>query len=203
MHMRSRPCSCGSGRPARGCCGRFRRVGDRDAAAAYLARQARPARDLVGPFSVTGLAVLQAEAAQVAGRRPEFGDALRGTGDPVGSDVRRVVRAVAAAGGNTDDPRTRGAIRRADSPMARAAVARAWMALREAGRVDEHLAAAAMLDLVGPRSQVIDAAVLQAARPATDLRPEAAQGPRPEATHGPWPEPTHAARPESIQVVRA
>jgi hypothetical protein len=159
--MPSRPCSCGSGRPSHRCCGRFRRVGDRDAATAYLARQARPARDLIGPFSATGLAAIQAEAAAVAGSRPEFVDALLAARDPVATDVRRVGRAAAE---RSSEGRVAAAVRRADTPMARAALARAWLALREAGGVDEHLTAAAMLDLIAVRSGVVEAAVLQAGR---------------------------------------
>jgi hypothetical protein len=159
--VRKRPCSCGSGRPRHDCCGWFRRVDEAHAASAYLTRQARPARDLIGPFSPTALTSLQAEAAELAHQCPQFADALLGSRDPVASDVRRIARALdrgPGAGASVQE-----ALRRADTPMARVAVARALVAVREAGLADEHVAAAALLELAAGPSPITEIALRAAA----------------------------------------
>ena len=159
--VRKRPCSCGSGRPRLDCCGWFRRVDDAHAASAYLIRQTRPARDLIGPFSPVALASLQAEAADLAARCPQFAEALLGSGDPVASDVRRVARAMERGPGF--EPIVLGALRRADTPMARVAIERALVVVREAGLADEHVVAAAILELAAGPSPVTEIALRAAA----------------------------------------
>ncbi len=138
MQMRRRTCSCGSGRLARDCCGRFRRLSASEVALAYLGRQIRDARELLIPFSPEAVAVLREEAASLPARCDLFVDVLRAMPE-------RVIRP-----------------RGGDSATLRAAVARAVIALREAGAVDEHLAAAALIDLTQEHSPVCDAAVAQA-----------------------------------------
>ena len=155
-----RLCSCGSGAPRRACCGWFR-VDDGRAATAYLTRQARPARDVVGPFSATGLASLQAEAAELARQCPQFAEALLGSRDPVASDLRHVARALER--GPAFEPLVRRAVQHADTPMARVAVAKALLLVREAGLADEHVAAAAMIELAAGPSPVTEAALRTAA----------------------------------------
>lgn len=179
--LRSRPCSCGSGRPARSCCGRFRRVSERDAAIAHVRRQSRRGWETVSPFSSEAIAALQDEAAALPARSETFSAALSTGRDPVGSDVRRLGRALQRAG-SPDHPAVHAALRRADTPVARAAVAKAIAALRESGEVDEYLAGAALFDLSGYRSRITDAALLAAAATVSG-RPVAARTPaRPAAT---------------------
>jgi hypothetical protein len=161
--VRKRPCSCGSGRPRHDCCGWLHRVDQGHAASAYLARQARPARDLVGPFSTAALTSLQAEAAELAHRCPQFAAALLRAGDRVAGDVRRVARARALDRGPGAGSLFRDAVRRADTPMARVAVARALVAVREAGLADEHVVAAAVLELAAGPSPITEIAVCAAA----------------------------------------
>jgi hypothetical protein len=144
MLVRNRPCACGSGRLARDCCGRFRRLSSTEIAAAYLGRQARQAREVLGPFSASAVATLQAEAATLPDRCDVFEIALGA------AHIHRVD----------------------DTPAVRVALAKAVLALRESGTIDEHLAAAAILDLTGARSQLCDAARRQAAAP----RPAPAPG---------------------------
>jgi len=162
--VRKRPCPCGSGRLARDCCGRFRRLSEMEMSVAFLGRQSRQARDLIGPFSPVALEALRAEAATLPAQCTAFTAALLAAPDPVPADVRKLARAVelAARGAPDADPRLRAALHRADSPVARVAVARALIALREGGLVDEHLAAAALVALPGGRSTLAEAALLQA-----------------------------------------
>lgn len=160
MMVRKRPCPCGSGRAARSCCGRFSRVSEADAASAYLARQARHARDIVGPFSPVALAALQAEAALLPETCEQFTAALLVAREPVTAAVRKLARSL------RDDHAVRllpMVIRQADTPAARVAVAKAVAALREAGLVDEHVAAAALVELAGGSSPLTEAALVHAA----------------------------------------
>jgi hypothetical protein len=136
-------------------------VDEGHAASAYLSRQARPARDLVGPFSAMGLASLQAEAAELARQCPQFAEALLGSREPVASDLRHVARAIER--GPAFEPLVRRALERADTPSARVAVARALLLVREAGLADEHVVAAAMLELSAGPSPVTEAALRMAA----------------------------------------
>ena len=159
--VRKRPCSCGSGRARHDCCGRFRRVDETRAAAAYLIRQARPARDLVGPFSPVALASLQAEAVDLAVRCPQFAEALLGSRDPVASDLRRLARVLERGPGN--EAMIRAAVQHADTPMARVAIARALLVVREAGLADEHVVAAAMLELAAGPSPLTEVSLRTAA----------------------------------------
>ncbi len=155
-----RACSCGSGLPRRVCCGWFR-VDEGRAAATYLSRQVRPARDLVGPFSAVGLASLQAEAADLARRCPQFTEALLGSREPVASDLRRVARALER--GPAFEPLVRRALQGADTPMARVAIARALLLAKEAGLADEHVVAAGMLELAAGPSPITEIALRTAA----------------------------------------
>ena len=160
LRLGKRPCPCGSGASRHACCGWFG-VDEARAAAAYLVRQARPARDLVGPFSAMGLASLQAEAADLARRCPQFAEALLGSRDPVSADLRRVARAMER--GPAFEPLVRRAVQQADTPMARVAVARALLLVREAGLADEHVVAAAMLELSAGASPITEIALRAAA----------------------------------------
>jgi hypothetical protein len=146
--------------PRRVCCGWFG-VDEGRAASSYLARQARPARDLVGPFSALGLASLQAEAAELARRCPQFSEALLGSREPVVGDLRRVARAIER--GPAFEALVRRAVQAADTPMARVAIARALLLVREEGLADEHVVAAAMLELAAGPSPITEVALRAAA----------------------------------------
>jgi hypothetical protein len=106
-------------------------------AAAYLGRQARQAREVLGPFASSAVARLQEEAATLPDRCDVFATALH---------AARIHRLD-------------------DTPAVRVALAKAVIALRESGTIDEHLAAAALLDLTAAHSLVSDAARRQAATP--------------------------------------
>lgn len=164
MLVHKRPCPCGTGRPARDCCGRFRRLSDAEIARSYLSRQARQARDLIGPFSPQAVHALQAEAAMLPARHDAFTDALLVAPDSVSGEVRRMARALqrrSEAGDEIAPPRL--SATRADTPMARVAIAKTLVALREAGAVDEHVVAAAVIELAGGASPIAVAALVQAA----------------------------------------
>jgi hypothetical protein len=158
--VRTRPCPCGSGRAARDCCGRFKRVRDVDVARAYLHRQARAARELLAPFSPGGLDGLRHELATLPSRYRLVADALRGPATP---EVSRLAAAAARRAGDVDAFVT-AMVAHIDTPLARAALAKAVVAERAQADLDEHLAAAALVDLDNPRSELLLAATLAAVR---------------------------------------
>jgi len=165
-----RPCSCGSGRRARNCCGLLRRVSQHDAARAYLARQARHARDLIGPFSPVAMTTLRAEAATLPARCDVFTNALLISREPVGSELRKVARALERSrSGHLGSRHVLAALEGADSPMARVAVAKALIVMREGGFIDEYLTAAALLELALVDSPITEAALLAAGRSIAGL----------------------------------
>jgi hypothetical protein len=55
-----------------------------------------------------------------------------------------------------------GVLARLDTPRARAGLARAVLALRGSGRLDQELAAAAVIDLASPSTTLVQASLLQA-----------------------------------------
>lgn len=178
--VRKRPCPCGSGRPARDCCGRFRRLSDAEIARSYLSRQARQARELIGPFSPQALHALQQEAAALPLLHDSFTSALLAAPGSVPDEIRRMARGMqrrSDAGDEVTPPRLTAT--RADTPMARVAVAKALLTLREDGVVDEHLAAAAVIELANGPSPVATAALLQAAAviAGISVRPQPAPPP--------------------------
>jgi hypothetical protein len=129
-----------------------------DAATSFLGRQARGARDLIGPFSADAVASLQEEAALLPESYDLFAESLL-SANGVAADLRDVRRMI---GRGAPDA----AVRRADTPEARVAVALTLVALRESGEIDEHLAAAALLELVNGRSPLTEAALVRAAAKA-------------------------------------
>ncbi|MFI5040316.1 MAG: hypothetical protein ACHQNA_00470 [Acidimicrobiales bacterium] len=129
-----------------------------------MRRQAKQARDLIGPFSPAALDALQQEAATLPARCSVFSDTLLAAGEPVASAVERIGRVLAQTRARHGDAATvavHAAVRRADSPVARVAVAKAIVALREAGAVDEHLAAAVLVALPTGVSLLTEAALLE------------------------------------------
>jgi hypothetical protein len=160
--VRPRPCPCGSGRLARDCCGRFARPSEADVGRAYLRRQARAARELLAPFSPAGFDGLRRELAGLPWSEETIAAALSGR---AAAEVSRLVGAAAKRDEQSSGALIRAVVGQAGLPIARVALAKAVIALRQEGALDEHLAAAAILDLDGPKSELLAAALLHAARP--------------------------------------
>ncbi len=156
---RNEPCSCGSGRKAKRCCGVERGPGEESLARAFLSHAAR-------------------EAAQELRHLPdaEFDDLLDELPELPALDLSLQVelpklfspaldRFCDAFG--EDDPEAAqepfGELLRAvDSPLERARLARAVSALRARGRLDAKLAAVALIDLASASRALIGASLIQA-----------------------------------------
>lgn len=165
MRLRNRPCGCGSGRTARECCGRFHRPSDTDAARAHLRRQARIARELLAPFPPSGLAGLRREVAGLAHVHRALSTATLRC-----PDTSKLV-AACVRNGRSPAELLRRALSRSDLALPRVALAKAVMALREEGAVDDYLAAAALVDLDAASSELLAASIAVATETARTGEP--------------------------------
>jgi len=157
---RSTACTCGSGRLARDCCGRFHRISDEDAARAHVRRHAQVVRDLLTPFSAAGLEGLRREMLALPQTHGELSAAV--------TDAPDSARLIAAAGQRPAyiSASVGAALVRTDLALARVALTKAIVRLREAGTIDDYVAAAALVDLDSSPSGLLTTAVEQAAMSA-------------------------------------
>jgi hypothetical protein len=132
-----------------------------DAARAYLNRQARAARETLFPFSPSGLAGLQAELETLPSTEDVLIDALLET---MSVGVSRLTEGASRRADHEVAGFVRVMVGRVDSPLSRVGLARAIVALREQGTLDEYIAAAALVDLDGPHSALLCATALLAVR---------------------------------------
>jgi hypothetical protein len=150
-------CGCGSGRKVKRCCGVKRGPGPNELAKAFLAEQSRwAAKRLVGitrdEFDELFHAVVHLPEVDLALQvelpalmTPELARVRAALGDPDEFD--------AALGP---------VVRRLDTPMCRARLARAVMDLAEVGRVDGDVAAVAVIDLTRRDSALLWSSVAEA-----------------------------------------
>jgi hypothetical protein len=160
---RNEPCSCGSGRKTKRCCGIGRGPGPEELARAFLASEARGAAIAlvhVGDDEFKelfdDLLDLPALDLSLVVRLP---DLLR-------PELGRLLDAVADDDPDALEDALPGALARVDTFQARAALARAVRALREAGRIHPRLAALALIDLEKGKT-LLTASLLRAAAIAT------------------------------------
>jgi hypothetical protein len=145
--QRNGPCSCGSGRKAKRCCGVRRGPSEAELARAWLDVQARAHARALCRLDDDQLEDLYDEMTRLPRHHmslqlplprllpPEL-EALRTV--IVEEDVDQLFAAVPAA------------LARADSAPARRALAEAVLAARDEGRVDQIVASAAIVDLAAP-----------------------------------------------------
>ena len=143
---RNQPCGCGSGRKAKRCCGVRRGPSEAELAKAFVAEQRRAAVPVLrrAISDVDDLTELYEAVAQLP--KLDLACQLR-LPRLLWPELERLRMAVI-----DDDPggielALPAALARVDSPLVRAELARAVLALREAGRVEEAVAAAALVDL--------------------------------------------------------
>ncbi len=162
---RNDPCPCGSGRKAKRCCGVRRGPGAEDLARAELAGAVRASLpDLigVGPSELRDLFDDLEELPTL-----DLSLVLR-LPDLLTPELGRLLDAVADDDDLLVERALEPALAQVDTPMARASLARAVVALRDAGRIRPRLAAVALLDLERARA-LLAASLLEAAAIATGL----------------------------------
>jgi hypothetical protein len=153
------PCTCGSGRKAKRCCGVERGPSAESLARAFLSHAAQEAADELHGASGAELVRLYAEMRRLPALDLSLQVELPKLLSPA---LDRLCHAVAA-----DDPRAGrqpfgevlGLI---DTPLERARLARAVIALRSRGKLDERLAAGAVIDLASRSRALIGASLVEA-----------------------------------------
>ncbi len=160
---RNSPCPCGSGRKAKRCCGVARGPGGEELARAFVAGQARAAAPAVARLtdgqlreSLERLPELPALDLSLVVRLPDL----------VSPELDRLLTAVAEDDLDAIDDSLPPVMARLDTCAARAELARAVVSLRETGRLDEGLAAVALLSL-HRGATLFEASLLRAAAIAT------------------------------------
>jgi hypothetical protein len=160
---RNDPCPCGSGRKAKRCCGVPSGPGEESLGRAYLAEQVRS----VVP---TLLTIPELETKRLLRELPDLPALdlslvlrLPGLLTP---ELGRLLDAVADEDEIAFDDAIDAALAQVDTVANRVALARAVVALRDAGRIEPRLAAIALVDL--ERTQgVLSASLIEAAAIAT------------------------------------
>lgn len=158
---RNGQCGCGSGRKAKRCCGVRRGPSEADLARAFLAGQVGPAARMLRGCSDDELLDLQAEMLELPTVDTSLQLPLPRLLTP---DVERLLVAIEEGDLDDIDDALPAVLARVDTPVARAALARNVLALREHGRIDPRVAAAALIELSAPKLQhLVSSAVVQAA----------------------------------------
>lgn len=152
---RNEPCSCGSGRKAKRCCGIERGPSEESQAQAFLAHSSEAAAAQLRGRSDRELLDLFEELWELPCIDLSLQIELPKLLSPV---LHRLCEAV-----EEDDPDLLDAATRSiDGPIERARLARAVLSLAEAGTIDGKLAAAALLDLGSGSRHLMHAALLEA-----------------------------------------
>jgi hypothetical protein len=157
---RNQPCPCGSGRKTKRCCGSQRGPSERDLAQARLAHRAINAARTLAPLSDRRLLELFRELPDLPSRDLTLLVALP---ELVSPDLSRLYRAIADDDIDHAEELLPAALKRIDTPQARARLADAIADLQAAGRLDAPLAAAALIDLDSRSDLLISASLIEAA----------------------------------------
>ncbi len=152
-------CGCGSGRKVKRCCGLKRGPGPRELATAYLAEQRRAAARRLLRVSRDDFDMLFEEVVDlpihdvsVQLRLPRLmTPELEGLAAAIDDDDEEAVDALM-------DP----ALAQVDDPERRSALAKAVLALADAGRVDAQVAAVAVIDLSCESSALLRSSLVEA-----------------------------------------
>jgi hypothetical protein len=157
---RNEPCPCGSGHKVKRCCAQERGPAENDLARAFLAIQARTAALELSDLPDDVLEELFDALFEL----PELDLALSLTlPELITPELQHLYDAVTADDPEAGDEVIPGILDRVDTPGERARLAREVIALREAGRLDALLAAAALIDLASRSRDLLYACLVHAA----------------------------------------
>jgi SEC-C motif len=156
---RNEPCPCGSGRKTKRCCGQHRGPGEDDLARAFLATHAHQAAGRLRRLNDDELENLFDELIEL----PERDLKLALTLPPLRSpEIDRLLQAAANDDIDAGDELIPTITQQLDTPTERARIARVVLNLRDTGRLDPLLAAAAIIDLDSRSRTLIRACLIQA-----------------------------------------
>ncbi len=156
---RNQQCPCGSGRKVKRCCEVRRGPSKEELARAFVAIQSRQALQVVAACGEVEITELFDEMLDLPERDLSLLVPLPRILTPELDRLARVVKA-------EDDDEIEGAIEAAlpqvDTALVRARLCRAVMALRDAGRIDERVAAVAVMQLAGRSIGLLRSSLIQA-----------------------------------------
>jgi SEC-C motif len=158
---RNQPCGCGSGIKAKRCCGVRRGPSGRELAKAFLVEQRRASSPVLRRAinDVDDLVDLYEAVAELP--RRDLSCQLR-LPRLLSPELERLRSAIADDDADAIGAALPEALAQVDSPVVRADLARAVLAMRAAGRVTEEVAAAALLDLDSDADALVREALVAA-----------------------------------------
>jgi SEC-C motif len=158
---RNQPCPCGSGVKAKRCCGVRRGPSETELAKAFLREQCRVSSPLLRRVinDVDDLIELYAAVAELP--RMDLSCQLR-LPRLLSPELERLRSAIVDDDVDELEEALPDALVQVDNPLVRADLARAVIALREAGRIAEEVAAAALLDLDSDADALVREALVAA-----------------------------------------
>src|SRR5215216_1000357 len=152
-------CSCGSGLKVKRCCGVARGPSDESLAVAFLRNAAREVAGSAGALSEREFAAKLAELVDL----PCLDLSLQvGLPKLLSLALGRLCEAIAEDDEMAGDAVIDEVFDELDTPLERARLARAVIAMRDAGRCGRLLAAVALIDLASGSRQLLGASVIQA-----------------------------------------
>jgi hypothetical protein len=155
---RNELCSCGSGRKVKRCCEVARGPSEQSLARAFLRTAAREVAGPVGALGEAELAELVSELVDLPGVDLSLQVELPKLLSPA---LGRLCEAIAEDDELAGDAVLDEVLDELDTPLERARLARAVIALRDAGRCGRRLAAVGLIDLASGSRQLLCASVIQ------------------------------------------
>ena len=158
---RNQRCECGSGRKTKVCCGVWLGPSDTEIAKAFLAGLVTPAAVALVGFSGGEIEELHAEMVELPGLDSSLQVAVPRLVTP---EVKALLEAIEDDDGDAVEEAVPAVLARVDTLLERARLARAVIALRDAGRVPAAVAAVALLDLASSKlDSLVTSALVQSA----------------------------------------
>jgi hypothetical protein len=158
---RNEPCPCGSGVKAKRCCGVRRGPSEAELARSFLREQCRASGPVLRRAINDVDALIELYEAVAGLPRLDLSCQLR-LPRLLTPELERLRSAIADDDGEGIQVALPDALVQVDNPVVRADLARAVLALREAGRVTEEVAAAALLDLDSDADALVREALVAA-----------------------------------------
>jgi hypothetical protein len=158
---RNQPCLCGSGVKSKRCCGVRRGPSEAEVAQALLCEQRRASSPVLRAAINDVDALIELYEAVAELPRLDLSCQLR-LPRLLTPELERLRSAIAADDGEEIRGALPDALVQVDNPVVRADLARAVLALREAGRVAQEVAAAALLDLDSDADALVREALVAA-----------------------------------------
>jgi hypothetical protein len=152
-------CSCGSGLKVKRCCGVARGPSEESLASAFFGSAAREVAGAAGALSEREFALLVAELVDLPCLDLSLQVELPKLLSPA---LGRLCAAIAEDDERAGDAVIEEVLDELDTPLERARLARAVIAVRDAGRCGRLLAAVALIDLASGSRQLVCASVIQA-----------------------------------------